>query len=135
MDIYGVSHPIPTEYAKKIYNEGKTVFVGKSFLGKVSKNDKFIIYESWGAKAYTGWADIEFVAKMKPSEILAEYKEEMMINIKDFKEYSKNRKLMNVIKFKNFERFKNPIKPDKFVALSGKYIYKDEFKKIMSMKD
>ena len=135
MTICGVSHPIPTKYAKKIYNEGKTVFVGNSYLGKASKNDKFIIYESWGAKAYTGWANIEFIAKMKPSEILTKYKKDMMIDIKDFKEYSKNRKLMTVIKFNNFEKFKHPIKPDRFVALSGKYIYEDEFKKIVSKKD
>ena len=43
---------------ERIYKNGKTVFVGKSHLGKVSKGDKFIIYESHGAKAYTGWADI-----------------------------------------------------------------------------
>ena len=35
--IKGVSHPIPTEFAERIYNEGKTVFVGKSYLGKVIK--------------------------------------------------------------------------------------------------
>lgn len=37
MEIKGVSHPIPTEYAERIYNNGKTVFVGKSHLGKVEK--------------------------------------------------------------------------------------------------
>jgi hypothetical protein len=62
MKIVGVSHPIPTEYAKRIYNENKTVYVGKSYRGKVSKGDKFVIYESYGAKAYTGWANIVKVA-------------------------------------------------------------------------
>ena len=64
MEIKGVSHPIPTEYAERIYKNGKTVFVGKSHLGKVEKGDKFIIYESHGAKAYTGWADIVSIQKM-----------------------------------------------------------------------
>ncbi|AUB54923.1 hypothetical protein BK007_02060 [Methanobacterium subterraneum] len=54
MKIVAVTHPIPTEYAKRIYDDGKTVFVSKSFLGKVSPGDKFIVYESQGAKAYTG---------------------------------------------------------------------------------
>ena len=72
--IKGVSHPIPTEYAKRIYENGKTVFVGKSHLGKVSKGDKFVIYESHGAKAYTGWADIIKVLKMKPVDILNDYR-------------------------------------------------------------
>lgn len=131
--IFGLSHPIPTQFAERIYN-GKTVFIGISFLGKASKNDKFVIYESWGAKAYTGWADVEFISKMKSSEILIKYKNEMMLTEDEFKEYSKKKNFMTVIKFKNFEKFKNPIKPDRFVALSGKYIYKDEFNRIKSRK-
>ena len=33
MEIKGVTHPVPTEYAERIYN-GKTIFVSKSHLGK-----------------------------------------------------------------------------------------------------
>ena len=65
MKIVGVSHPIPTEYAERIYNEGKTVFVNRRGLTKVSEGDKFIVYESYGAKAYTGWADIKSIGKQK----------------------------------------------------------------------
>ena len=67
--IMAVSHPIPTEYAERIYQDGKKVFVGKSYLGKVSKGDKFIIYESHGAKAYTGWANIKSIGKEKTNSI------------------------------------------------------------------
>jgi len=35
--IMAVSHPIPTEYAERIYQDGKKVFVGKSYLGKSLK--------------------------------------------------------------------------------------------------
>ena len=35
--IKAVSHPIPTEYAERIYHDGKTVFVGKTHFGKVSR--------------------------------------------------------------------------------------------------
>ena len=35
MKILGISHPLPTEIAERIYNNGKTVFVGKPFLGNV----------------------------------------------------------------------------------------------------
>ena len=34
---------------------------------------------------------------------------------------------MNIIEFENFEMFKNPVIPKRFVAVSGKYIYEDEF--------
>jgi hypothetical protein len=130
MEIKGVSHPIPTEYAERIYKNGKTVFVGKSHLGKVEKGDKFIIYESHGAKAYTGWADIVSIQKMKPAAITKKYKNQLMITAEELKEYTKNKPKMNVIEFENFQKFKKPVVPKRFVAVSGKYIYEDEFKMI-----
>jgi len=130
MEIKGVSHPIPTEYAERIYSNGKTVFVSKSHLGKVEKGNKFIIYESHGAKAYTGWADIVSIQKMKPVAITRKYKNQLMITTEEFQEYTKNRTEMNVIEFENFQKFKKPVVPKRFVAVSGKYIYEDEFKMI-----
>lgn len=126
----GVSHPIPTEYAEEIYNNGKTVFVGKSHLGKVSTGDKFIIYESHGAKAYTGWAEIVFIEKMKVRTIIRKFKDKLMISPVDLKGYAKDKTEMNVIEFKNFQKFNTPVKPKRFVTVSGKYIYEDEFKMI-----
>lgn len=133
--IKGVSHPIPTEYAKRIYNNGKTVFVGKSFLGKVVPGDKFVIYESHGAKAYTGWATIKSIGKEKSGSIIQNYKNKLMITPDEFKDYSKGRTEMTVIVFEKFEKFKKPVVPKRFVAVSGKYIYPDEFKTITKNKD
>jgi len=133
--IKGVTHPIPTEYAKRIYNNGKTVFVGKSHLGKVEKGDKFIIYESHGAKAYTGWATIVSIQKMKTAVIIRKYKNQLMITAEEFEEYAKNRSEMNVIEFENFQKFKKPVVPKRFVALRGKYIYKEEFNMIDKNKE
>lgn len=130
MKICGVSHPVPTMFAERIYVNGKTVFVSKSHLGKVSKGDKFIIYESQGARAYTGYADIKFIGEMKPSEVLKQYKDKLMVTSNEFKEYSKGRDKMNVIEFENFKKFTTPIVPKRFVAVSGKYIYEDEFNNI-----
>lgn len=132
--IKGVTHPVPTEFAKRIYN-GKSVFIGKSHLGKVKKGDKFILYESHGAKAYTGWADIIKVEKMKPNDILNRYNDQIMLSCNEFKDYSKNRKFMNVIEFENFESFNNYVLPKRFISISGKYIYNDEFEMIKKNKD
>jgi len=129
-EIKGVSHPIPTEYAERIYDEGKTVFVGKSYLGKVSLGDKFIIYESHGAKAYTGWADIKSLGKQKTSTIVRKYGKNLIITNDELQKYAKGKSEMNVIEFENFEKFKNPVKPSRFVTVAGKYIYEDEFKTI-----
>lgn len=134
-EIKGVTHPVPTEYAKRIYNNGKTVFVGKSHLGRVSKGDKFIIYESHGAKAYTGWADVIQVIKVKTSDISKKYADKLMITSKELKDYAKGRSEMNVIEFENFEKFQKPVVPKRFIAIRGKYIYEDEFKTIIKNKD
>lgn len=132
--IIGISHPIPTEYAKRIYDEGKTVFVSRSYLGKVSKGAKFIIYESYGEKAYTGWADIISIGKVKKNQILRKYKSKLMITSEELEVYSKNKDMMTVIEFENFEKFKTPVKPDRFVTVAGKYINEEEYDMIKSKK-
>lgn len=135
MEIKGVSHPIPPEYAERIYNDGKTVFVGKSYLGKVKVDDKFIVYESYRAKAYTGWAKIKFIGKMSIKDILKIYIDKLMITEEELIKYSKNRKEMNIIEFEKFEKFINPVVPKRFVTVAGKYIYEHEFKFITENKD
>lgn len=135
MKIVAVSHPIPTEYAERIYDNGKTVFVSKSYLGKVSPGDKFIIYESHGAKAYTGWADIKSIGKQKTSTITKKYSDKLMITKEEFQEYAKGKPEMNVIEFENFQKFDKPVVPKRFVTVAGKYIYDDEFKTIVNNKD
>lgn len=132
--IKALTHPIPKQLAERVYKKNKTVFVGKSYLGKVSKGDKFVIYESRGQKAYTGWADINFIQRMSPNDILKKYMNELIITEEEFKEYAKGRKLMTVIEFKNFKKFNTAVKPKRFVSISGKYIYEDEFKMIAENK-
>ena len=132
--IKGVTHPVPTEFATRIYN-GKNVFIGKMFLGKVKKGDKFVLYESHGAKAYTGWADIIQIKKMKKSDILTKYDNQLMINSEEFKEYSKNRNIMTIIEFENFEFFNNKVVPKKFIPVGGKYIDYNELNMIKENKD
>jgi len=135
MKIVGVSHPIPTEIADRIYKRKKNVFVGKRCLCKVSRGDKFVIYESQGARAYTGWADIKYIGKIKTNSVTRQYGKKLMITADEFKEYSKGRKEMFVIEFENFEKFKKPVKPSGYyVTVAGKYIYEDEYEMIKSRK-
>ncbi len=134
-EIKGVTHPIPTKFAERIYKGNKNVFVSKRHLQKVSPGDKFVIYESHGARAYTGWADIKFITKMSPRNISMTYKDDLILTREEFREYSRDKKYMNVIEFKNFEMFKNKVVPKRFVSMSGKYIYDDEFNYIIKNKD
>lgn len=135
MKIFGISHPIPTLYAERIYKNAKTVFVSKPHLGKAKPGDKFIIYESGGAKAYTGWADIKSISKQKTRSIAGKYGKKLMISNEELMEYAKGKSEMNVIEFENFEKFKKPVVPKRFVTVAGKYIYEDEFKTITNNKD
>jgi len=132
--ILGVSHPIPKKFAERIYNHGKNVFVSKKSLKKAIKGDKFLIYESRGSHAYTGWADIISNGLEKTDEILKKYENNLIVTKNEFIEYSKNRSEMNIIQFENFEKFKKPVPPNRFVSIGGKYIYEDEFKMIKSNK-
>lgn len=134
MEIIGVTHPIPKKFAKRIYDGKKNVFVGNSFLNKVSKGDKFIIYESRGEGAYTGWADIKKIGKATPEELWQTFNNRLIVTEEEFKIYSKNRKEMNFIEFKNFEKFKNTVKPKKFVTVGGKYIKQKEYDSIVKLK-
>ncbi len=68
--------------------------MSKSHLGKVSPGDKFIIYESHGAKAYTGWADIKSIGKHKTSSIWKKYGKKLMVSKDEFEEYAKGRQEM-----------------------------------------
>lgn len=135
MEIIGLTHPIPTKFAERIYNENKTVFVGKKNLYKAIKGSKFIIYESQGAMAYTGMAEIEEIGKMKTSTLSRKFKNELIVTSAELKEYAKGREEMSYIKFKNFHKFTNPVKPKRFVSIGGKYIYKDEFEMIEKNKE
>lgn len=124
----GVTHPVPKKFAERIYQGDKNVFVGKRCLCKVNPGDKFIIYESHGTRAYTGWATIKFIGKMNKTSILRKYSDKLMLSKEELGKYSRRRFEMFVIEFENFEKFKNPVKPKKFVTMGGKYIYEDEFK-------
>lgn len=130
MKMLGVSHPLPTKYAERIYNDGKNVFVGKSYLGKVNVGDKFILYESHGAMAYTGYADIKSIGKQETRNIARKYGKNLIISKGELYEYANGKEKMNVIEFENFERFNKPVKPDRFVTVAGKYIYEDEYEMI-----
>lgn len=128
MERVGVSHPIPPEYVERIYNKGKTVFVGKRCLCKVNKGDKFVIYQSHDIKAYTGWADIVHIGKIKTKDVMKKYGKKLMLTKEEFQNYSKNRNEMFVIEFENFVKFKNPVKPKGYyVTVAGKYIYENEY--------
>lgn len=131
--IKGVTHPVPGIYAQRIY-DGKTVYIGKRYLSRVNEGDKFILYESHGSGAYTGWADIVGIEKLSYKEIIKKYEDKIMLTDEELREYSRGTKKLNVIVFDNFEKFENMVRPSKFVTMGGKYILEKEYKSILKRK-
>ena len=72
---------------------------------------------------------------MPRAEIIEKYGDRLMLREDEFREYAKGRSHMTVIEFENFEKFKNPVKPKRFVTVAGKYIDEEEFKIITESKD
>lgn len=130
MKICAITHPVPKIYAKRIYDDDKTIFVCKNYLNKINDNGRFVLYESRGIGAYTGWADIDFMQKMEPKKIINVYRNDLFLTEDELKEYSKKRTHMTIIRLKNFEKFRNPVFPKKFITMSGKYIDREEYEYI-----
>lgn len=58
------------------------------------------------------------------------YTNELIINEEEFKDYSKGRKWMTVIKFRNFEKFNKTVKLKRIFSISGEHIYENDYKMI-----
>ncbi len=134
MKIKGVCHPIPQDIAEIIY-EGKRTFVVKSLLKKTKKNHKFLLYESRGSKAYTGWGDIDIVEHMHPLEIWNKYQKQLVLDKNNYFKYVSKKSVVTVIKLKNFELFPEKIIPKTFVSMRGKYLYEEEYMEITKKLD
>lgn len=126
MKIMGVCHPIPKNIAEKIYS-GKRGLVINSFMKKTKKGQKFLLYESHGAKAYMGWGNIELVENNHPSQIWSKYKEELVLDKKNFFEYVSKKSNVTFIKLKDFQLFDKEIIPKNFVSMRGRYLYEEEY--------
>lgn len=126
MRIVGVCHPIPKDIAEEIYS-GKRSLVFNSFMKKIKKGQKFLLYESQGAKAYTGWGNIELVENNYPSQIWSKYKDELVLDNKNFFNYVSKKSTVTFIRLKDFQLFNKIIIPKNFVSMRGKYLYEDEY--------
>ena len=126
MRIVGVCHPIPKDISEEIYS-GKRSLVFNSFMKKIKKGQKFLLYESQGAKAYTGWGNIELVENNYPSQIWSKYKDELVLDNKNFFNYVSKKSTVTFIRLKDFQLFNKIIIPKNFVSMRGKYLYEDEY--------
>ena len=139
-EIIGATFPVPNEFLDKILKERKNVFVKPATLTRLKPGMKIIFYASHENQGYAGEAEIESVEIVKnPMEILEKYKDKMFLTEKEFKEYLASQKRWGkvrhkpwmVIVLRNIKEYPKRSMPKRFISVSGRYVRKDEYERIM----
>lgn len=140
--IVGVTFPVPGPLLSRILDEEKTVFIKPSTL-QVKPGMKLVFYASREDQGWHGEAEIESVEHFtNVKEIIKKYKNELFLTPEELEKYEKERQKWQsrgkrprpwmVIKLKNIKKYPKPIKPPKFVTVSGRYVKEDEYKEILT---
>ncbi len=139
--VVGVTFPVPRWFLERILNEGKTVFVKPSTL-RVKPGMKVVFYASREGQAWLGEAEVESVEFLaNVGEILKKYEKELFLTPKELREYDRERAKWHsrgrrprpwmVLKLKNIRKYPRPVKPPRFIAVSGRYIKEREYREIL----
>ncbi|NJE08386.1 DUF365 domain-containing protein [Thermococcus sp. M39] len=139
--VVGVTFPVPKRFLDRILDGGKTVFVKPSTL-RVKPGMKVVFYASREGQAWLGEAEVESVEFFNSVEgIIGKYEEELFLTPKELREYERERakwhsrgrrpKPWMVLRLKNIRKYPKPVKPPRFIAVSGRYIKEKEYKEIL----
>ncbi|GAB6103211.1 DUF365 domain-containing protein [Thermococcus atlanticus] len=139
--VVGATFPVPRWFLERILNEGKTVFVKPSTL-RVKPGMKVVFYASRESQAWLGEAEVESVEFLENvEEILKKYEKELFLTPKELREYDRERAKWHsrgrrprpwmVLRLKNIRKYPKPVKPQRFIAVSGRYIKEREYREIL----
>jgi len=139
--VVGVTFPVPKPFLDRILEEGKSVFVKPSTL-RVKPGMKVVFYASREGQAWLGEAEVESVEFFNSvEEIITGYKKELFLTPKELREYERERRKWHsrgkrprpwmVIKLRNTKKYPKPVKPPRFIAVSGRYIKENEYREIL----
>ena len=141
-EIAGVVYPVPSDLLERIF-EGKDVFIKHPTCFKeLSKGKKVLFYSSHDVRAIVGEATIKNMEMMKIDEIYKKYGNRVFITREEARNYSRPLKdrrkgdsqrdiTFLVLELSDIKRYKNPVKPKRFVTVGGKYITKQEYESIL----
>jgi hypothetical protein len=133
-EITGVTYPIPKWYIDRFFKEGKDVFVKPATAWRGLKPGmKFVFYQSHEDTGFVGEAKIKRVVLMDdPMKIYETYKDRIFLTKDELKEYiksqerwgrsDKKKKPWMAIELEDIKKYKNPIKPKRFVSVGGQYL-------------
>lgn len=140
-EIVGVTYPIPKQYISRFFEQGKDVFVKPATVWKQLKPGmKFVFYQSREDTGFVGEATIKNIEIVKdPLKVLEKYGDRVFLTEDELKEYVKSqekwrsgwksrgqekKKPWIVIELRNIRKYGRPVKPEKFVPVSGQYLKK-----------
>ncbi|AFL95275.1 hypothetical protein CL1_1072 [Thermococcus cleftensis] len=139
--VVGVTFPVPKPFLDRILEEGKRVFVKPSTL-RVKPGMKVVFYASREGQAWLGEAEVEGVEFLNGiEEIIEKYGDELFLTAKELRDYERERAKWHsrgrrprpwmVLRLKNLKKYPKPVKPPRFIAVSGRYIKEREYKEIL----
>jgi len=139
--IVGVTFPVPKWFLDRILDGDRTVFVKPSTL-RVKPGMKVVFYASREGQAWLGEAEVESVEFFNSvEEVLKKYENGLFLTPKELREYERERQKWHsrgrrprpwmVLKLKNIRKYPKPVKPPRFIAVSGRYIKEKEYREIL----
>ena len=139
--IVGVTFPVPKWFLDRILDGDRTVFVKPSTL-RVKPGMKVVFYASREGQAWLGEAEVESVEFFNSVEdIIKKYEKELFLTSEELREYERERAKWHsrgrrprpwmVLKLKNIRKYPKPVKPPRFIAVSGRYIKEREHREIL----
>jgi len=139
--VVGVTFPVPKWFLDRILDEGKTIFVKPSTL-RVKPGMKVVLYASREGQAWLGEAEVESVEFVNSvEEIIKKYERELFLTPKELREYERERQKWHsrgrrprpwmVLRLRNIRKYPKPVKPPRFIAVSGRYIKEREYREIL----
>ncbi|MDK2783056.1 MAG: hypothetical protein PWQ32_645 [Thermococcaceae archaeon] len=141
--IIGATFPVPKPLLRRIFEEGKDVFVKPATLTRLKPGMKIIFYASREDQGFYGEAEIGEVEFFEsPAKILEKYGDRIFLTEKEFKEYvktserwktkGKRQRPWMAIVLRNVKKYPKVVKPKRFIAVSGRYVKEKEYQEIQS---
>jgi len=141
--IVGVTFPVPYRFMKRFFEDGKDVFVKPATAFKRLKEGmKLIFYASHENQGWVGEATIKRVEFVDdPFEVLRGYEDRLFLTKEELRAYMKSqekwgggkrrgkKKKWLVMELENITRYKNIVRPKRFITVGGRYVTQREFKK------
>ena len=133
-EIVGVTYPVPKPFMDRFF-KGKNVFVKPATVWKHLKPGmKFVFYQSREDTGFVGEAKIKrILLSENPLQFYETFGDRIFLTKGELKEYLKSqerwakkekqkKKLWMAIELEDIRKYDKPVKPKRFIAVSGQYL-------------